>query len=125
VVAARQPADAIDDAGAARLRRCVRLHRAAIADHVQAARGTRIIADQWSSLRAQRGCGDHALLLDPGDRVRLEDPIPPAPAALGRQALGSSLSRRQPGLEVAAAMRQAPNARLPTSRHQSVSARRR
>lgn len=94
---------------------CLEL-RKAIADHVQAARGTTCIADQVVVVAgAQRGlqmiC---ALLLDPDDRVWLEDPGYPG----ARSALAQAGARIVPvrvdgqGLDVAAATRQAPDARL-------------
>ena len=94
---------------------CLEL-RKAIADHVQAARGTTCIADQVVVVAgAQRGlqmiC---AMLLDPGDRVWLEEPGYPG----ARSALAQAGARIVParvdgqGLDVAAAARLAPNARL-------------
>jgi GntR family transcriptional regulator/MocR family aminotransferase len=94
---------------------CVDLRRA-IAEHVQAARGTTCVADQvFVVAGAQRGlqmiC---SMLLDPGDRVWLEDPGYPG----ARSALAQAGARIVPvcvdsqGLDVAAATRHAPNARL-------------
>jgi GntR family transcriptional regulator/MocR family aminotransferase len=101
--------DYADSAGCLELRK-------AIADHVQAARGTTCIADQVVVVAgAQRGlqmiC---AMLLDPGDRVWLEEPGYPG----ARSALAQAGARIVParvdgqGLDVAAATRQAPDARL-------------
>jgi GntR family transcriptional regulator/MocR family aminotransferase len=94
---------------------CVDLRRA-IAEHVRAARGTNCIADQvFVVAGAQRGlqmiC---SMLLDPGDRVWLEDPGYPG----ARSALAQAGARIVPvrvdgqGLDVAAGTRYAPNARL-------------
>jgi GntR family transcriptional regulator / MocR family aminotransferase len=90
--------------------------RKAIADHVQAARGTACIADQvFIVAGAQRGLqAVGSMLLDPGDRVWLEDPGYPG----ARSALAQAGARIVPvrvdgqGLDVAAATRQAPDARL-------------
>jgi GntR family transcriptional regulator/MocR family aminotransferase len=90
--------------------------RAAIAEHVQTARGTRCATEQVLIVGgAQRGlqmlC---TVLLDPGDRVWLEEPGYPG----ARSALTSAGARIVPvrvdsqGLDVAAATRQAPNARM-------------
>ena len=94
---------------------CLEL-RQAIADHLQAARGTTCIADQVVVVAgAQRGLQMiSAMLLDPGDRVWLEDPGYPG----ARSALAQTGARIVPvrvddqGLDVAAATRQSPNARL-------------
>ena len=94
---------------------CLEL-RTAIADHVQAARGTTCLADQVIVVSgAQRGlqmiC---AMLLDPGDPVWLENPGYPG----ARSALAQAGARIVPvrvdsqGLDVAAATRQSPHARL-------------
>jgi GntR family transcriptional regulator/MocR family aminotransferase len=94
---------------------CVEL-RKAIAEHVQTARGTTCVADQvFVVAGAQRGlqmiC---SVLLDPGDRAWIEDPGYPG----ARSALALSGARLVPvpvdeqGLDVAAATRQAPDARL-------------
>src|SRR5206468_12447656 len=88
----------------------------AIASHVQTARGTRCAADQVFIVSgAQRGlqmiC---SVLLDPGDRVWLEEPGYPG----ARSALTGASARIVPvrvdghGLDVAAGMRQAPDARM-------------
>ena len=94
---------------------CLEL-RKAIADHVQAARGTICAADQVVVVAgAQRALQMiAALLLDPGDRVWLEDPGYPG----ARSALTQAGARIVPahvdgqGLDVAAATRRAPDARL-------------
>ena len=94
---------------------CLEL-RQAIADHLQAARGTTCIADQVVVVAgAQRGLQMiGAMLLDPGDRVWLEDPGYPG----ARSALAQAGARIVPvrvddqGLDVAAATRQSPHARL-------------
>jgi GntR family transcriptional regulator/MocR family aminotransferase len=98
-----------DSAGSVDLRR-------AIAEHVRVARGTTCVADQvFVVAGAQRGlqmiC---SLLLDPGDRVWLEDPGYPG----ARSALAQAGARIVPvrvdgqGIDVAAGTRYAPNARL-------------
>jgi GntR family transcriptional regulator/MocR family aminotransferase len=90
--------------------------RQAIADHLQAARGTTCLPEQVVVVAgAQRGlqmiC---AMLLDPGDRVWLEEPGYPG----ARSALTQAGARIVPvhvdahGLDVAAAARQSPRARL-------------
>jgi GntR family transcriptional regulator/MocR family aminotransferase len=90
--------------------------RKAIAEHVQTARGTTCVADQvFVVAGAQRGlqliC---SVLLDPGDRVWLEEPGYPG----ARSALTQASARIVPvrvdghGLDVAAAARQAPDARM-------------
>jgi GntR family transcriptional regulator/MocR family aminotransferase len=90
--------------------------REAIADHVQTSRGTRCSADQvFVVAGAQRGlqliC---SVLLDPGDRVWLEEPGYPG----ARSALISAGARIVPvrvdgdGLNVVAAIRQAADARM-------------
>jgi len=90
--------------------------RKAIAEHVQTARGTTCAADQVLIVGgAQRGlqliCG---VLLDPGDRVWLEEPGYPG----ARSALTQAGARIVPvrvdgqGLDVAAATRHAPSARM-------------
>lgn len=94
---------------------CLDLRRA-IAEHVQAARGTTCVADQvFVVAGAQRGlqmiC---SMLLDPGDRVWLEEPGYPG----ARSALAQAAARIVPvrvdgqGLDVASAARHAPDARL-------------
>ena len=94
---------------------CVDLRRA-IADHVQAARGTTCVADQvFIVAGAQRGlqmiC---SMLLDPGDRVWLEDPGYPG----ARSALTQAGARIVPvrvdtqGLDVAVGTRHAAGARM-------------
>jgi GntR family transcriptional regulator/MocR family aminotransferase len=94
---------------------CVTL-RKAIAEHVQAARGTTCSADQvFVVAGAQRGlqmiC---TVLLDPGDRVWLEEPGYPG----ARSALAQAGARVVPvrvdsqGLDVAFGTRQAPAARM-------------
>jgi GntR family transcriptional regulator/MocR family aminotransferase len=101
--------DYTDSAGFAELRR-------AIAEHVQTARATRCGADQvFIVAGAQRGlqmiC---AVLLDPGDRVWLEEPGYPG----ARSALMGAGARIIPvrvdndGLDVAAAARGAADARM-------------
>jgi GntR family transcriptional regulator/MocR family aminotransferase len=101
--------DYTDSAGLAELRR-------AIAEYVQTARGTRCTADQvFIVAGAQRGlqmiC---TVLLDPGDRVWLEEPGYTG----ARSALMSTGARIVPvrvdsdGLDVAAGMRLAPDARM-------------
>jgi GntR family transcriptional regulator/MocR family aminotransferase len=90
--------------------------RQAIAHHVQTARGTRCNADQvFVVAGAQRGlqmiC---TALLDPGDRVWLEEPGYPG----ARSALMTAGARIVPvrvdahGLDVTSAARQAPSARM-------------
>jgi GntR family transcriptional regulator/MocR family aminotransferase len=90
--------------------------RKAIAEHVQAARGTTCVADQVFVVNgAQRGlqmiC---SVLLDPGDRVWLEEPGYPG----ARSALTQSGARIVPvrvdtrGLDVAAGTRAAADARM-------------
>lgn len=90
--------------------------RTAIAEHVQAARGTTCVADQVFIVGgAQRGlqliC---SMLLDPGDHAWLEDPGYPG----ARSALAQAGARIVPvpvddqGLDVATAIRRAPHARL-------------
>ncbi len=90
--------------------------RAAIAEHVQTTRGTRCAAEQVLIVAgAQRGlqmlC---TVLLDPGDYVWLEEPGYPG----ARSALTGAGARIVPvrvdshGLDVAAAMRHAPKARM-------------
>jgi len=90
--------------------------RQAIAEHVQAARATSCTADQvFIVAGAQRAlqmiC---SLLLDPGDRVWLEEPgYVGARSALmeaGAQIVPARVDAH--GLDVAAAVRQAPDARL-------------
>ncbi len=90
--------------------------RQAIADHLQMARGTRCSADQvFIVAGAQRGlqmiC---SLLLDPGDRVWLENPgYPGARGALvGAGARIIPVRVDNDGLDVSAATRQAPEARM-------------
>ena len=90
--------------------------RQAVAEHVQAARGTACTADQVLIVAgAQRAlqliC---SLLLDPGDRVWLEEPgYSGARSALtqaGAQIVPVRVDAQ--GVDVAAAVRQAPHARL-------------
>jgi GntR family transcriptional regulator/MocR family aminotransferase len=90
--------------------------RAAIAEHVQAARATRCSADQvFIVAGAQRGlqmiC---TVLLDPGDRVWLEEPGYPGArsALLGAGARIIPVRVDGDGLNVAAATRLAPDARM-------------
>ena len=94
---------------------CLEL-RTAIAEHVQTARGTTCDADQVLIVAgAQRGlqmiCSG---LLDPGDRVWLEEPGYPG----ARSALTEAGARIVPvrvddqGIDVDAAIRQAPSARM-------------
>jgi GntR family transcriptional regulator/MocR family aminotransferase len=90
--------------------------REAIAEHVQTARGTRCAADQvFVVAGAQRGlqmmC---AVLLDPGDKVWLEEPgYPGARSALvGAGARIIPVRVDRDGLDVAAAARQAADARM-------------
>jgi hypothetical protein len=90
--------------------------RNAIAEHVQTARGTRCVADQvFIVAGAQRGLQTIcAVLLDPGDRVWLEEPGYPG----ARSALVGAGARIVParvdsdGLDVAAAARRAADARM-------------
>jgi GntR family transcriptional regulator / MocR family aminotransferase len=101
--------DYTDPAGCAAL-------RTAIANHLQMARGTRCSADQvFIVAGAQRALQMvSSVLLDPGDRVWLENPGYPG----ARGALMSAGARIVPvrvdsdGLDVAAATRQAPDARM-------------
>ena len=90
--------------------------RRAIADHVQAARGTTCTADQvFVVAGAQRGLQMiSTLLLDPGDCVWLEDPGYPGALSALTQAGARIVPVRVDayGLDVAAATRQAPDARL-------------
>ncbi len=90
--------------------------REAIVEHVQASRGTRCTADQvFVVAGAQRGlqmiC---SVLLDPGDRVWLEEPgYPGARSALidvGARIIPARVDGD--GIDVAAAMRQAADARM-------------
>jgi GntR family transcriptional regulator/MocR family aminotransferase len=90
--------------------------RTAIAEHVQTARGTTCVADQvFVVAGAQRGlqmiC---SVLLDPGDRVWLEEPgYPGARSALTQTGAQIVLVRVDAhGLDVAAGVRQAPGARM-------------
>ena len=90
--------------------------RAAIAEHVQTARGTRCAPDQvFVVAGAQRALEViSTLLLDPGDRVWLEEPGYPG----ARSAFTIAGARIVPvrvdshGLDVAAGARQAPDARM-------------
>jgi GntR family transcriptional regulator/MocR family aminotransferase len=90
--------------------------RQAVAEHVQAARGTTCTADQvFIVAGAQRGLQMIAsLLLDPGDRVWLEEPgFSGARSALtqaGAQIVPARVDVH--GIDVAAAVRRAPDARL-------------
>ena len=90
--------------------------RTAIANHVQTARGTQCAADQvFIVAGAQRAlqmvC---TVLLDPGDRVWLEEPgysgARSAFTAAGARIVPVRVDRH--GLDVAAAARQAPDARM-------------
>jgi GntR family transcriptional regulator/MocR family aminotransferase len=94
---------------------CVDL-RTAIANHLQTARGTRCSADQvFVVAGAQRAlqmvC---SVLLDPGDRVWFENPGYPGArgALLGAGARIIPVRVDSDGLDVAAAARQAPDARM-------------
>ena len=101
--------DYADPAGCAAL-------RAAVADHVQNARGTRCSADEvFIVAGAQRGLQMISnAVLDPGDRVWLEEPGYPG----ARSALTSAGAEILPvrvdghGLDVEAATRHAPDARM-------------
>ena len=90
--------------------------RKAIADHTQAARGTNCSADQVfvvaGAQRALQMIG--SLLLDPGDRVWLEEPGYPGARSALVQAGAKIVAARVDahGLDVAAAARQEPHARL-------------
>ncbi|HEU5169414.1 MAG TPA: PLP-dependent aminotransferase family protein [Gemmatimonadales bacterium] len=94
----------------------LRALREAIADHVQAVRGTRCTADQVIVVAgAQQGLDlTCRLLLDPGDHVWMEEPGYPG----ARSALLAAGARINParvdseGLDVDAAKRQAGSARL-------------
>jgi len=101
--------DYTDPAGYAEL-------RAAVANHLQMARGTRCSADQVVIVAgAQRAlqmvC---SVLLDPGDRVWLENPGYPGArgALIGAGARIVPVRVDSDGLDVAAAARQAPDARM-------------
>jgi GntR family transcriptional regulator/MocR family aminotransferase len=105
----RRQLDYSDPAGSLELRK-------AIAEHLQAARGTACVADQVIVVAgAQRGlqmiC---TALLDPGDRVWLEEPGYPG----ARSALTQAGARIVPvrvddqGLDVAAGTHRAPKARM-------------
>ncbi len=90
--------------------------RKAIAEHVQVARGTTCVADQvFVVTGAQRGlqliC---SVVLDPGDRVWLEEPGYPGARSAFTQASARIVPVRvdSQGLDVAAATRQAPDARM-------------
>jgi len=94
---------------------CIDL-RQAIADHVRAGRGTTCVADQVFVVGGtQRGlqmiC---SMLLDPGDRVWLEDPGYPGARSAFAQAGARTVPIRvdSQGLDVAAGTRYAPHARL-------------
>ena len=90
--------------------------RAAIAEHVQTSRGTRCSADQiFVVAGAQRGLQIACtILLDPEDRVWLEEPGYPG----ARNAFVSAGAKITPvrvdeeGLDVAVGARQAPDARM-------------
>jgi len=90
--------------------------RKAIAEYLQTSRGTQCTADQvFIVAGAQRGLQMiSTVLLDPGDRVWLEEPgYPGARNAL--MAAGAHIVPAQvdgQGLDVAAAARQAPDARM-------------
>jgi GntR family transcriptional regulator/MocR family aminotransferase len=90
--------------------------RQAVADHLQAARGTRCDADQVLIVAgAQRALQILAsLLLDPGDPVWLEEPGYPGArsAFIGAGARIVPVGVDRDGLDVAAGARQAPRARL-------------
>ena len=90
--------------------------RKAIAEHLEVARGTVCTADQVMVVAgAQRGlqmiCN---ALLDPGDRVWLEEPGYPGARSALRQAGARFLPARvdDQGLDVAAATQHAPGARM-------------
>jgi GntR family transcriptional regulator / MocR family aminotransferase len=90
--------------------------RAAIAEHVQVARGTRVGADQVLIVAGAQRAFDLVchLLLDPGDKAWLEEPGYPG----ARSALAGAGARIVPvrvdeqGLDVDAGVRRAPDARL-------------
>jgi GntR family transcriptional regulator/MocR family aminotransferase len=90
--------------------------RAAIAEHVQVARGTRVGADQVLIVAGAQRAFDLVchLLLDPGDKAWLEEPGYPG----ARSALVGAGARIVPvrvdehGLDVDAGIRRAPDARL-------------
>jgi GntR family transcriptional regulator / MocR family aminotransferase len=90
--------------------------RKAIAEHVQAARGTTCAADQvFVVTGAQRGLQSIcSLLLDPGDRVWLEEPGYPGARSAFTQASARIVPVRvdSQGLDVAEATRNAPDARM-------------
>jgi len=101
--------DYADPAGCAEL-------RGAIANHLQMARGTRCSADQvFIVAGAQRALQMvSSVLLDPGDRVWLENPGYPGArgALMGAGARIVPVRVDSDGLDVAAAARQAPDARM-------------
>jgi len=105
----RRHLDYSDSAGCPALRR-------AIAEHLQAARGTACVADQVIVVAgAQRGLQMiFTALLDPGDRVWLEEPGYPG----ARSALTQAGARIVPvrvdnqGLDVSAGTHHAPGARM-------------
>jgi len=90
--------------------------RQAVAEYVQAARGTTCTADQvFIVAGAQRALQMiSTLLLDPGDRVWLEEPGYPGARSALTQAGAHIVPARVDlhGIDVAAAARQAPHARL-------------
>jgi GntR family transcriptional regulator / MocR family aminotransferase len=90
--------------------------REAIADHVQTSRGTRCTADQIFVVGgAQRGLQIACtVLLDPGDRVWLEEPGYPGArnAFVWAGAKITPVRVDSDGLDVASAARQAPDARM-------------
>jgi GntR family transcriptional regulator/MocR family aminotransferase len=90
--------------------------RAAIAEHVQAARGTRVGADQVLIVAGAQRAFDLVcnLLLDPGDKAWLEEPgYPGARSALvGAGARTVAVRVDEYGLDVDAGIRRAPDARL-------------
>jgi GntR family transcriptional regulator/MocR family aminotransferase len=90
--------------------------RQAVAEYVQAARGTTCTADQvFIVAGAQRALQMiFSLLVDPGDRVWLEEPGYPGARSALVQAGAHIVPARVDahGIDVAAAARQAPNARL-------------
>jgi len=94
----------------------LRALREAIADHVQAARGTRCEADQVLIVAgAQQGLDLICrLLLDPGDRVWMEEPGYPGArsALLGAGARILPVRIDAEGLDVEAGVRRAGDARL-------------
>jgi GntR family transcriptional regulator/MocR family aminotransferase len=90
--------------------------RAAVAEHVQVARGTRVGADQVIIVAGAQRAFDLVchLLLDPGDKAWLEEPgYPGARSALaGAGAQIVPVRVDEHGLDVDAGVRRAPDARL-------------